>query len=117
MEKLPSFVELPSFVRYREDYLNDDQYKDLQILLIKNPKEGDVIIDAGLRKLRFKDTRRGKGKKGGLRIIYYYQTTALEFLLFTIYSKNEVADLSAKEKAYFKLELERELNARYKANT
>lgn len=118
MEKLPSFVELPSFERYREDYLNDDQYKDLQILLIKNPKAGDVIRNtAGLRKLRFEDTRRGKGKKGGLRIIYYYQTTALEFLLFTIYGKNEVTDLSAKEKACFKLELERELNARYKGNT
>lgn len=117
MQKLPSFVELPSFERFREDYLNDDEYKDLQSLLIESPKAGDVIKNTGgLRKLRFEDKRRGKGKRGGLRVIYYYQTTALEFLLFSIYDKGEATDLSNEEKSLFKSKLEGELKFRYNTN-
>lgn len=64
---LPVFVELPPFERSREDYLDDDEYLKLQIELIKNPNAGDVIQGAsGLRKLRYGDKKRGKGKKGGL---------------------------------------------------
>ena len=118
MQKMPSFVELPSFERFREDYLNDDHYKDLQSLLIGNPKAGDVIINTGgLRKIRYEDKRRGKGKRGGLRVIYYYQTTALEFLLFSIYDKSEATDLNSKEKALFKSKLAVELKFRYNKDT
>lgn len=70
----------------------------------------------GLRKLRFEDKRRGKGKRGGLRVIYYYQTNAGEFLLFSIYDKDEVIDLTSKEKGLFKAKLEDELKFRFKLN-
>lgn len=114
MPQLPSFVELPSFERFREDYLNDDEYRDFQRLLIESPKAGDVIASTGgLRKIRFEDKRRGKGKRGGLRVIYYYQTSALEFLLFTIYDKDEASDLTSKQKVAFKAFLESELKLRY----
>jgi hypothetical protein len=67
-----STVAAPSsFERFHEDYLNDDEYKDLQSLLIENPKAGDVIKNiGGLRKFRFEDKRRGKSKRGGLRVIH-----------------------------------------------
>jgi hypothetical protein len=66
------FIELPAFERRRADYLDDDAYRALQNLLMKHPGAGDLMPDSGgLRKLRFADVRRGKGKRGGLRVIYY----------------------------------------------
>lgn len=66
------FVELPAFERHRAEYLDDDAFRGLQNLLMKHPEAGDPIPDTGgLRKLRFGDARRGKGKRGGLRVIYY----------------------------------------------
>ena len=69
------FVELPAFERYRADYLDDDAFRKLQSLLMLKPEAGDIIPGAGgLRKMRFADERRSKGKRGGLRIIYYWWT-------------------------------------------
>jgi hypothetical protein len=66
-----TFIELPAFERHREDYLDDNGFRALQNLLMKHPEAGDLIPDTGgLRKLRFRDVRRGKGKRGGLRVIY-----------------------------------------------
>ena len=85
------FVELPAFARYRSDYLDDDAFLALQNLLMKQPEAGDPIQDTGgLRKLRFADIRRGKGKRGGLRVIYYWWVTGLQFWLFTLYDKDEI---------------------------
>jgi hypothetical protein len=71
-----TFVELPTFEKYRAGYLSDDEYRLLQEEMLRNPEAGDVIKGTGgLRKLRFGDSRRGKGKRGGLRIIYYYWIT------------------------------------------
>lgn len=65
------FVELPPFERTRKDYMDDEAYRLLQLELLDNPKAGDVIEGTGgLRKLRQADPRRGKGKRGGLRVIY-----------------------------------------------
>ena len=67
------FVELPAFAKYRADYLDDEGFRDLQNSLMANPEAGDVIEGTGgLRKLRQADPRRGKGKRGGLRVIYYW---------------------------------------------
>lgn len=118
MPKLPSFVETPIFERYRETYLNDDRYKDLQNILMENPEAGAVIKGTGgLRKLRFEDIRRNKGKRGGLRIIYYHKVSHAEFLLFTLYDKDEASDLSTTEKRALKTALEYELNLRYKKSS
>ena len=74
------FVELPPFSRYRQTYLDDDAYHQLQLLLLQQPEAGDVIKDTGgLRKLRFADSRRGKGKRGGLRVIYYWWEGGSQF--------------------------------------
>lgn len=110
---MPTFVELPPFERHRESYLNDLEYGELQDELKNNPKAGDVIPGTGgLRKIRFKNKQRGKGKRSGLRIIYYYWVDGVEFLLFSIYAKGETSDLTAEQKKIFKSLLESELKER-----
>lgn len=59
-----AFVELPPFVRHRSEYLRDDDFRELQLALMADPTAGDVIQGTGgLRKLRWTDKRRGKGKR------------------------------------------------------
>lgn len=107
------FVELPAFSRYRSDYLDDDGFRALQNTLIAHPCAGDVIEGTGgLRKLRHADARRGKGKRGGLRIIYFWWEAGKQFWLFTVYDKNEMSDLSAKDKKALKELIRLELEAR-----
>ncbi len=107
------FVELPAFTRHRADYLDDDGFLGLQESMMKNPEAGDVIEGTGgLRKLRYGDQRRGKGKRGGLRVIYYWWDGGRQFWLFTLYDKDEMADLSANEKKMLKAMLKTELEAR-----
>jgi hypothetical protein len=61
-----------------------------------DPEAGDVIQGTGgLRKMRFSDPRRGKGKRGGLRVISYWWKAGLQFWLFTLYGKDEIDDVSA----------------------
>ncbi|HEV3040523.1 MAG TPA: toxin [Candidatus Angelobacter sp.] len=107
------FVEAPAFSRYREDYLDDDGLRELQTALSKNPEAGDIIRDAGgIRKLRWRDTRRGKGKRGGLRIIYYSFLKDGDIWLLAIYDKSEVSDLSKHDRDQLKRALESERAAR-----
>lgn len=108
-----SFVELPAFSRYRADYLDDESFLRLQKDMMRNPEAGDVIEGTGgLRKLRHADSRRGKGKRGGLRVIYYWWAAGSQFWLFTLYDKDEMADLSPDEKRALKRMLKLELEAR-----
>ncbi|NML60681.1 toxin [Massilia sp. RP-1-19] len=108
-----TFIELPPFMRYRADYLDDQAYRTLQTELMKHPEAGDVIPGTGgLRKLRFRDLGRGKGKRGGLRVIYYWRVAADQFWLFTLYDKDEAADLSADQRKTLSSMLARELKAR-----
>jgi mRNA-degrading endonuclease RelE of RelBE toxin-antitoxin system len=109
------FVELPPFEHYRADYLDDDAFMRLQRLLMCNPETGVLIPGTGgLRKLRFADDRRQKGKRGGLRVIYYWWDAGLQFWLFTIYDKGEVSDLSPAQREMLKRRIKNELEARRK---
>jgi hypothetical protein len=108
-----TFIELPPFERHRQEYLDDDAYKALQDELLKNPVAGDVIAGTGgLRKFRFADAQRGKGKRGGLRIIYYWRFSEDQFWLFTIFNKNDAADLTAAQRKVLATLLKNEINAR-----
>ncbi len=109
------FVELPPFERYRADYLDDDAFLRLQRFLMLNPEAGVLISGAGgLRKLRFADERRSKGKRGGLRVIYYWWDAGLQFWLFTIYDKDEMSNLSKAQREMLKELIKEELEARRK---
>lgn len=66
----------------------------------------------GFRKMRWADARRGKGRRGGLRIIYYYFQSAQQIWLMTVYDKNEASDLTAGEKKELKAAVESERRAR-----
>jgi hypothetical protein len=107
------FVELPAFSRHRADYLDDEGFRSLQNALQKNPEAGDVIEGTGgLRKVRHADVKRGKGKRGGLRVIYFWWEAGRQFWLFTLYDKDEMSDISAQERKALKDMLKRELEAR-----
>ena len=85
-----AFVETPLFTRLVTDYLSDDEYLKLQQALADNPEAGDLIPGSGgVRKLRW--ARRGQGKRGGLRVIYYVRTRQGIIWMLTLYAKN-VAD-------------------------
>lgn len=107
------FVELPAFARHREEYLDDEGFRNLQRFLLKNPEAGAVIEGTGgLRKVRHADPKRGKGKRGGLRVIYYWWDGGEQFWLFTLYDKDEMDNLSPAEKKTVKSLLKAELGAR-----
>ena len=107
------FIEAPTFTALIAEYLEDDEYRALQSFLAGDPEAGDVMPGTGgFRKLRWADRRRGKGKRGGLRVIYYYLMTDAQIWLMTVYDKGEVADLSAAEKRLLKAGLDAELTRR-----
>ena len=107
------FVELPAFARHRNAYLSEGAFAELQEHLMNDPTAGDLIErGGGLRKLRFRDTRRGKGKRGGLRIIYYWWQPGHQLWLFTIYDKDEASDLTPSELKRIRAMIKAELLAR-----
>ena len=107
------FVEAPAFARFRDRYLDDDEFAELQQYLAKNPEAGDMVPGAGgIRKLRWKDRRRSKGRRGGLRVIYYCFLSEQEIWLLTLYDKDEAADLTKKERDELRRALEVERAAR-----
>lgn len=89
------FVETGIFTERITRLLADDEYYDLQAVLAENPKAGDVIPGAGgLRKLRWRT--RGRGKRGGLRIIYYCWSEDRLYMIF-VYDKTEQGDLTSEQ--------------------
>jgi mRNA-degrading endonuclease RelE of RelBE toxin-antitoxin system len=107
------FVEAPGFTGLVSDYLGDDEYRGLQMFLAGNPDAGDVMPGTGgFRKLRWGDRRRGKGKRGGLRVIYYYLEADDQIWLMAVYDKDEMADLSPAEKRLLKAAVDAELAQR-----
>lgn len=109
------FVELPAFERHRGEYLDDEAFRMLQAALMKSPEAGDLIEGTGgLRKLRFADVRRGKGKRGGLRVIYHWWHAGSQFWLYTLYDKDERDDLSPQQRKTLMVMLKAELEARRK---
>lgn len=106
-------IEAPAFTRNVASYLDDEQYRALQAELINNPEAGDVMPGTGgFRKMRWADPERGKGRRGGLRIIYYHFAADQQIWLVTLYGKNEAADLTAAEKRALKMAIEREAELR-----
>jgi hypothetical protein len=107
------FIEAPPFTRHLPDYLNDDDYRELQARLGANPELGDLMPrTGGFRKARWADVRRGKGRRGGLRIIYYHFKSDHQIWLMTLYDKDEASDLTASEKKALRFAIETELEAR-----
>lgn len=88
------FIETSVFTKFILKYLSDDEYLGLQKFLLKHPDAGNIIRGTGgVRKLRWAVS--GKGKRGGLRIIYYWVVNEDEIWLLTVYGKSERESIPA----------------------
>jgi hypothetical protein len=92
------FIETAIFTKRITTHMDDETPRQLQIELVLEPEKGSLIKGGGgLRKIRVADKNRGKGKRGGLRVIYYLrQHEEIAYLVF-VYSKNDAEDLTPKE--------------------
>jgi len=87
------FVEASGFSAIREEYFSDVDFHLLQLFLMGNPGAGSVVRGSGgVRKLRW--GTEGRGKRGGLRVIYYWIADDNQIFLITVYRKSDVSDLS-----------------------
>jgi mRNA-degrading endonuclease RelE of RelBE toxin-antitoxin system len=88
------FIEATAFTKHVHDYLSEDEYFGLQNFLLQYPESGKVVRGSGgVRKVRWAIS--GKGKSGGVRVIYYFKKQDDEIWFLTIYSKNEVENIPA----------------------
>ena len=89
-----TFIETKLFTRLVGEYLSDDAYAALQQALIGNPEAGDLIKGSGgVRKLRWGVA--GRGKRGGIRVIYYLRSRQGEVWMLTLYAKNVSGNIPA----------------------
>lgn len=87
------------------DHLTDEEYAKLQNALIKDPEAGDLIPGSGgVRKVRWGVA--GRGKRGGIRVIYYARTRQGEIWMLTLYAKSLVENISAKALRKIKEEID-----------
>ncbi|TWC22581.1 hypothetical protein FBY06_105199 [Pseudomonas sp. SJZ085] len=107
------FFETSSFTATVSRYLTDDEYRLLQTHLLQHPGAGDLMPrTGGFRKLRWADERRGKGKRGGLRVIYYWLMNDGQFWMFAIYDKDELENLTSDQEKTLKRAIDAELKVR-----
>ena len=98
-----TFKEVPTFTRkWKELGLTDENLRDLQNILLENPKAGDAIQGTGgIRKIRIPIDN--KGKRGGGRVIYVDIELKETIYFINVYAKNEKDDLTEEEKKAFKV--------------
>jgi mRNA-degrading endonuclease RelE of RelBE toxin-antitoxin system len=88
------FIETPFFTKALEHYLDDDEYAKPQQHLNERPEAGAVVPGSGgVRKLRWAVA--GRGKRGGLRVVYYLRSARGEIWMLTLYGKNVREDIPA----------------------
>ena len=94
---MQTIVELPEFLRKSQPILSGDEKLSLINYLAAHPQSGDLMQGTGgIRKLRW--AAKGKGKSGGVRVIYYYHNESIPLFLLTVFGKGEKANLSKSER-------------------
>ena len=92
------FIETPTFTRLLFDLMTDDEYAGLQNVLVESPERGDIIKGGGgIRKLRY--ALPGRGKSGGVRLIYYWLREDGRIYMLLIYPKSKKDTLTDRETA------------------
>jgi hypothetical protein len=100
-------IETPIFTRRIQELIPDEEYRLLQIHLVNRPDAGKAIPGSGgLRKLRW--SAGGHGKRGGIRVIYYWLLPREAILLLYAYPKSEQDDLTAEQLRQIRKVVERE---------
>ncbi len=90
------FIETPIFTRAIMALLDDEAYRLLQLALLQRPERGAMIQrSGGLRKIRW--PLPGQGKRGGLRVIYFWDEASETFYMLLAYPKNEQEDLTTQQ--------------------
>jgi mRNA-degrading endonuclease RelE of RelBE toxin-antitoxin system len=106
-----TFIETKLFTRLMQGCLSDDSYRQLQTTLASDPEAGLLIPGSGgLRKLRWGIS--GRGKRGGLRIIYYVKMKQDEIWLLTLYPKNVAENIPSHVLRQIKKEIDDEKDKR-----
>jgi hypothetical protein len=86
-------IETPIFTKLIAEIMSDDEYKDLQNALINRPDMGMIIKNsAGLRKVRW--ALEGRGKSGGVRVVYYCMTADEQLYMLLVYPTNKQENLT-----------------------
>ena len=99
-------IETSVFSRLIQELMSDDEYRSLQEALITRPESGDLIRgSSGLRKIRWK--LEGQGKRGGVRVIYYWVSADDQIRMLYVYRKSKQADLTQEQIAALKSVVER----------
>ena len=92
------FIETPTFTRLVTSLLTDDEYSGLQVDLAENPELGDLIKGGGgIRKVRC--AVQGRGKSGGVRVIYYWLKDGYQIYMLLVYPKSKKDTLTDRETA------------------
>jgi hypothetical protein len=92
MVAVVTFIETKLFTKLVQNYFTDEEYAALQSAIMANPNAGDVIPGSGgVRKLRW--GLAGRGKRGGVRVIYYLRLQQSQVWMLTLYAKNEAATI------------------------
>lgn len=92
------FIETPTFTRQILELLPDDDYRGLQNALMEDPERGDIIKGGGgIRKVRY--AAQGHGKRGGVRVIYYWLRDDGQIYMLLAYPKSKKDNLTDKETA------------------
>lgn len=100
-----SFIETKLFSRLVAEILTDEEYSSLQKALIKDPEAGDLIPGSGgIRKLRWGVA--GRGKRGGIRVVYYARVRRGQIWMLTLYAKNVVDNIPANVLRQIKKEID-----------
>ena len=87
------FIETPIFTKLVSELLPDDDYRKIQLALVLRPEAGKIIPGSGgLRKIRWKI--HGSGKRGGLRLIYFWDVPEETIYMLLIYKKSKQEDLT-----------------------
>ncbi len=90
------FIETPIFTEDVSTELSLDDYRQMQVALMLRPEQGPLLAGSGgLRKLRWR--RAGMGKRGALRVIYFWETASETFYMLVMYRKNRQENLSAQQ--------------------
>jgi hypothetical protein len=101
MKRLVTVVETRQFATRATKIWSEEELDAFTSYIAANPEAGDIVAGTGgVRKVRW--SSQGRGKRGGVRIIYFFHSEASPLFLLDLYAKNQQSDLNAQDKKELK---------------